>query len=96
MDVATLEVQSLPALVAPASKLHCTGGDVTLCSMFMKEYDSYSGEAFDIREDRTYRFRNCRIGFTCLWVLFMVLLVLYFRLLHGIGKSASLFSSISL
>ena len=47
-------------------------------------------------EDRTYRFRNCRIGFTCLWVLFMFLLVLYFRLLHDIGKSASLFSSISL
>ena len=26
--------------------------------MFMKEYDSYQGEAFDIHEDRTYRFRQ--------------------------------------
>ena len=70
--------------------------DVSFCRMFMKEYDSYQGEAFEICEDRTYRFRNCRIGSTCLWVLFMFLLVLYFRLFHDIGKSASLFSSISL
>ena len=73
--------------------------DVSLCRMFMKEYDSYQGEAFDIHEDRTYRFRNSRIGFTCLRVLFMFLLVPYFRLLDDVGRYwqvGKLVSSISL
>ena len=40
--------------------------------------------------------QNCTICFICRWVLFMFLLVLYFRVLDDIVKPASLCSSISL
>ena len=45
-----------------------------------------------ISEDRIHKHRNCTIGFACHWLLFLFLLVLYFRMLDDIGKPASMFS----
>ena len=45
-----------------------------------------------VRTGVTNIHRSCTIGFIHLWVLFLFLLVLYFRMLHDIGKPASLFS----
>ena len=56
-----------------------------------KDYGTV-GEAFDISEDRTHKHRSCTIGFSRLLVLFMFLLVLYFKMLDDIGKPASVFS----
>ena len=56
-----------------------------------KDYDRYVREAFDIGEDRTYKHRNCTIGFIHLWVLFLFLVVLYFRMLDDVRKPESLF-----
>ena len=56
------------------------------------DYDHCVREAFDIGEDGTGKHRNCAIDFIRLWVLFMFLLILYFRILDDIAKTSSLFS----
>ena len=56
------------------------------------DYDRYVREAFDIGEDGTGKHWNCAIDFIRLWVLFMFLLIPYFRMLDDIGKTSSLFS----
>ena len=57
-----------------------------------KDYDRYVREAFDIGEDRTYKHRNCTIGFIHLWVLFLFLVVLYFRMLDDVRKQTVFYS----
>ena len=56
------------------------------------DYDRCVREPFDIGEDRTRKHRNYTIEFIRLWVLFMFLPILYFKMLDDIGKMASLFS----
>ena len=56
------------------------------------DYDRCVREAFDIGEDGTRKHGDCTIDFMGLWVLFMFLLILYFRILDDLGKTSSLFS----
>ena len=47
--------------------------------------------AFDIGEDRTQKHKSCTLGFICRWLLFMFLLVLYFRMLDDMPAGKSFF-----
>ena len=74
------------------SKSHMVQYCVRVEKTLVWDYDRYVREAFDIGEDGTGKHRNCAIDFIRLWVLFMFLLIPYFRMLDDIGKTSSLFS----
>ena len=47
--------------------------------------------AFEIGDDRTQKHKSCTLGFICRWLLFMFLLVLYFRMLDDMPASRQVF-----